>query len=177
MVEDMDKELAEALETSIEMEEEGRRFYLEAAKKLTNEFGKKVFEALADDETRHIAAIRKYCVVVAKKKSAKLCNVMPMHKGIAERILFGQNDAEILKKMPAEADDLKAYEIALDMENKGYAFYKKVLEGAKAEEAKELYRFLLLEEEAHQEMISNAYEYLKDPAAWFAKEEEPIVEG
>ncbi|MFH1753302.1 MAG: ferritin family protein [Candidatus Omnitrophota bacterium] len=172
------EELMKAFATSIEMEEKGREFYLKSAKECRNELGKRVFEALADDETRHIVAIKGYCENISKKdKAPQLCKVMPRHKTIDERLIFGKREAETLKNTIFKADELKAYQIAMKMENEGYAFYKKVFESVSDPEIKELYKFLLSEEESHFEMISNTYEYLKDPAAWFASQEKPIVEG
>ncbi len=172
------EELMDALATSIEMEENGRQFYLKAAKKSVNEFGKRVFEALADDETRHIVAIKEYYETLSKKqKTPELSGVMPRHKSIKKRVIFGRRESELLKKVTTEADELKAYKIAMDMENEGYNFYKKTLESITDANAKDLYKFLLSEEESHYELISSTYEYLKNPASWFAKEEKPIVEG
>lgn len=175
---DKEKELLDALTTSIEMEEHGREFYIKAVKKSTNEFARRVFEALTDDETRHIVAIKDFCKIMAKKKETpQLCIVMPRHKNIKERVIFGKRESELLKKVSHKTDELKAYEIAMEMENDGYNFYKKTLNSVADPNAKELYKFLLSEEEAHFELLSNTYEYLKNPAAWFAKEEKPIVEG
>jgi rubrerythrin len=172
------REIIEALNRSIEMEEEGRRFYIDASKKTKNEIGKRVFEALADDETRHIAAIRLYCDTIAKKdKSPQLCAAMPRHKDIKERLLFGRKEEELLKSVPEGSDALKAYEVAMQMENEGYAFYKKMFEGSQDRDLKDLYKFLLDEEETHYELIESTYKYMKDPEAWFAEQEKPIVEG
>lgn len=79
--------------------------------------------------------------------------------------------------MPEETDGLKAYEIAMKMENEGYAFYKKMFESSTDQDLKDLYKFLLDEEETHYELISSTYKYMKDPQSWFAENEEPIVEG
>ena len=83
----------------------------------------------------------------------------------------------MLKNVSPEADELAAYKVAMKMENDGYDFYKKTLESIKDPNVKELYKFLLFEEEKHFELVSNTYEYLKNPASWFAGEERPIVEG
>jgi len=172
------EKLIEALAASIQMEEEGREFYLKLAKKSTNQLGKKVFEALADDETRHIAAIKGYCENIAKKnKSPQLCAVMPKHKEVRNRIIFGKEESELLKKISLEADELKAYEVAMEMENNGYKFYKKTFESVTDPDVKDLYKFLLSEEEAHFELISSTYEYIKNPEGWFRDQEKPIVEG
>lgn len=174
---DENRDLMDALTASIEMEEGGREFYLKIAKKSKNEFGKKVFESLADDETRHIAAIKEYCEMIKKSKTPNLCAVMPRHKSIKERIIFGRRESELIKRVRPDADELKAYTIAMDMENNGYNFYKKTLDAVKDPNVKDLYKFLLGEEEMHHDILSSTYEYLKNPAAWFVKEEKPIVEG
>ena len=172
------KELMDVFATSIKMEEDGRELYLKAAKECKNELGKRVFEALADDETRHIVAIKGYCEHILKNdKTPQLCKVMPRHKSIDERLIFGKRELEMLKNTIVNADELKAYEIAMKMENEGYAFYKNAHENATDPDIKELYEFLLTEEESHFEMISSTLEYLKDPAAWFASQEKPMVEG
>ena len=147
------EELMKAFTDSIEMEEEGREFYLQAAKECRNELGKKVFEALADDETRHIVAIKGYCEAISKKnKAPQLCQVMPRHKTIQERLIFGKRESEILKNFIINADDMAA-------------------------EVPERQAWDVAEEEAHYELISSTYKYLKDPASWFAEHEKPIVEG
>lgn len=172
------KELTDALSASIHMEEEGRKFYLAAAKRSRNEFGKRIFESLADDETRHIIAIKEYCESLEKKnKTPNLCAAMPRHKNIKERLIFGRRESELLKGVKPDADELEAYKIGIDMENEGYKFYKKTLDSVSDPNTKDLYKFLLSEEEAHHDLLSNTYEYLKNPRAWFAKEEKPIVEG
>jgi rubrerythrin len=102
---------------------------------------------------------------------------MPPHKDIKKRLIFGRRERELMRDISADADELKAYEIAMEMENAGYDFYKKMLASAEDEDVKELYRFLISEEETHFELVSSTHQYLKDPAAWFAKEEKPIVEG
>lgn len=174
---DIDR-LLKVLETSVEMEQTAREFYLKAAKKSANEIGRRVFDSLADDETRHIVAIRKYCEEITKNsKSPKLCEAMPRHKSINERVIFGKRESELLKTVSTGTDEFEAYEVAMNMENEGYRFYKKAMDEAADPDIKELYKFLTIEEEAHYELISSTYEYLKDPGSWFAKNEKPIVEG
>ena len=112
-----------------------------------------------------------------KNKTPQLCTVMPKHKDIRKRVIFGRREEEMLGNVSADTDELEAYRIAMELENKGYDFYKKTLESVSDPAVKELYKFLLSEEEAHHDLLSSTYEYLKNPAAWFAKDEKPIVEG
>ncbi len=175
---DQNSELTRMLTNALDMEKSGYEFYMKAARRSGSEFGKKAFEALAEDESRHIEAIRGYCVEITRKdKTPELYVVVPSHKKINERIIFGKSRAELLKEATADADELKAYEIAMKMENDGHDFYKNALKSTQDENTKDLYNFLISEEKAHFELISDTYEYLKDPEARFAREEKPFVEG
>ena len=168
------RELKKALETALDMEGAGYDFYKKCAKKTKDELAKKVFEALAEDENRHIGSISCYCAGVAdKNKTPRLCDVLDPHKPIKQRVIFEKF------KAPGEAadDELKAYETAMKMENDGYDFYKKSYDAAGDGNSKDLYKFLMGEEKAHFELINNTYNFLKDPAGWYIQNEKPIVEG
>jgi len=54
----MAKIVAEALKKAIQMEEEGKQFYLKVAKEAKNLLVKKVFEQLAQEEDLHIKKMR-----------------------------------------------------------------------------------------------------------------------
>ena len=87
--------LLRALETSLDMENKGYDFYMKVAGRSKNGLVRKLFKALAEDENRHKKAIVEYCVALAKKEKAPgLCAVMPAHKDIRERVIFGTSEAE-----------------------------------------------------------------------------------
>jgi len=52
--------IKEALDTSFDMEKQGYDFYIKASNKAKSAAAKKIFQALAEDENRHIDAIKKY---------------------------------------------------------------------------------------------------------------------
>lgn len=173
-----DKALVRALEMAVEMERRGYDFYKKCAAKSGDALGKKVFEALAEDENRHIGAINCYCAEVAdRSETPRLCDAISPHKPIKMRVIFGKREVELLKNVAPDTDELRAYEIAMKMENDGYGFYKKSLTETADANAKDLYEFLLLEEKSHFDLISSTYELMKNPAGWFIKDEKPIVEG
>jgi len=175
---DKNSELTKAFTAAIGMEKRGYEFYIKSAKKSKTEFERKVFEALAEDENRHIDAINGYCINIAKRnETPELCTVMPSHEAITKKVIFGRREADLLKGIKTPVDEFKAYETALKMENDGYDFYTKALEATQDHNARELYEFLRGEEKSHYEIIANTYEYLRDPQGWFIKEEKPIVEG
>lgn len=172
------KKLIKALAASLEMEKRGYNFYTKTAKRCKDRIGRMVFSALAEDENRHKDAIEAY-YAKAKKKAAlpKLSSVMPAHKNIKKRVIFGRLEKDIFKGSARGIDSLKAYEIALKMETAGYDFYKKTFESMSDKNVKGLYKFLLSEEQSHFELISSTQYYLENPTSWFIAEEKPIVEG
>ncbi|NQT46970.1 MAG: ferritin family protein [Candidatus Omnitrophica bacterium] len=173
-----DKKSIEVLSISLEMEKKGYDFYMKAANKSTNELGKKTFAALAEDEKRHAEAIEKYQESISGgKASPQLKTAVASHKNIKERLLFGKSEAERLKDLSVDADELKAYDVAMQLEKDGRDYYKKALESLEDEKVKDLYKFLISEEEAHFDIIFRTAEYLKDPGGWFAKEEGHFFEG
>lgn len=172
------KELKKGLSTALEMERRGCDVYKKCAKKTQNRMTKKVFEALAEDENRHIGAISCYCAGLADRNmTPKLCDTMIPHKSIKDRLVFGRQPSSMEKAVKKDSNELKAYEIAMKMENDGYDFYKKSFDAAVDPNAKDLYKFLMEEEKAHFELISSSYDFLKNPAGWYIRDEKPIVEG
>jgi len=170
--------LKDALAKSLEMEEAGFSFYNIAAKKTASSTGRNIFKALAEDEKRHIEAIKKYSVgVIKNNKTPKFSTAMPAHKNIKERLLFGSGVVKMLAGVNAESDELKAYEIAMKMETDGYNFYKKAHDSIDDSNTKDLYEFLISEEKTHYTLIFDTYEYLKNPQDLFFKNEKPVIEG
>jgi len=164
-------ELIEALKTSLQMEETGRKFYLEVAENSSNDMSKKVFNALAEDELRHAEAIKKFA------ETPDLKSAMPEHQNIEDRLLFGQRAKDRMKEINTSDDELKAYETAMKLETDGYNFYKKYYENLSDANARELFNFLLTEESTHYKILQDTYQYLKNPKDWFSEQEKPIIEG
>ena len=170
------QQLIAALTTALEMEKQSFDFYTKAAKISTSALGKKTFKSLARDEKLHSVALREFSKGIQKKQKTPLLSaVIPARqKG---KFLFGRSQAEMLKGVTPGSDEFKAYEIAMKLENDGYAFYKKSYDETEDLALKELFAFLLSEEKRHYELVSSSFAYLKDPAGWFTREEKPIVEG
>jgi rubrerythrin len=173
-----DEKYVEALKWSVDMEKKGCRFYEQVAAKTNNELGKKVFLAMAKDETLHLEAIIKF-----NQKLLREAELPDMEELITREHKKG--DESIFKKIPGQlenkagvdADDLKAYNIAMQMEKDGYEYYKECLDEATDDMVKKLFRFLIEEESTHYQLLMDTYLYLAHPADWFAGQERPIFEG
>ena len=81
------------------------------------------------------------------------------------------------EKAGASEDDIKVYELALEVEQKGHDFYKQAAEKAQHPNIKKLFEFLMKEENAHYALVSNALNYLKAPDDFFQEQESWFFEG
>jgi len=80
-------------------------------------------------------------------------------------------------KIKSLATELGAVQEAMAMENKTYDFYKNQGKNATYSGERDFYEALAAQEREHHRVLLDYYEYLKDPAAWFVKEEHPSLDG
>jgi len=173
-----DEKYMEALKISIEMERKGNKFYKSVAAKTKNELGKKVFSAMAKDEMEHIEAIKEFSKKLLKEKELPdIENLITRKHRKGDESIFKMPVKELKEKAGIDADDLKAYSIAMKMEKEGYEYYRECLQGATDEKVKKLFQFLIEEESMHYQLLQNTFQYLSHPQDWFAEQERPIFEG
>ena len=77
----------------------------------------------------------------------------------------------------APETELNAIQTAMDMENKTLDFYEMQRENAVYATERDFYENLIVEEREHHSALLDYYEYLKDPADWFAKREHHSLDG
>jgi len=170
--------MEKALREAVEMEEKGYNFYKQAVQKVKNDVSKKTFQFLANCEVFHIESIKKFYVAMGTKEDFP---VVDLEKFKDERMkdlnIFSTSIKELDGKITPDDDDKKAYEFAMDFENKGYKYYENMLKEAKDERLIELLKFLLSEERKHYEIIESSYTYLTDSKNWFMYEEGSFPQG
>jgi rubrerythrin len=160
----------DALEIALKMETDAISFYTEAARKTIYPAGKKMFQAITEDEKRHLEMISR----LIKGLSITHKDVSPMSN---VKTVFEAMKDEMMKKVGATVDELEAFKIAMQMEKEGKEFYVKTLSHAKTDKEKALLERLIREEEQHYAIFANTYEFLSDTGNWFMWEERGIVEG
>jgi len=172
----IDKKVLEPLRQGMINEIRGRAFYLEAAKRSKDAAGTKMFQSLAHDEETHLKVLQQQYQAITKK--GEWLSLEDAKKGTrpAPKLnLFPETAADVL---PPGADDLKALEIALGFEKRGYDLYKSAAAASTDLTAKSMYEFLVQEEGRHYELLQNTLHYLKDKGLWyFQDEEKPMFEG
>jgi rubrerythrin len=175
MTSEQDKTL-EALKTAIQMEIDGKKYYLKASKESGNTLGRKLLEKLAREEDNHRQKFEQIYEAIRKKKAWPAIDFQP-NGSQNLRTLFAEASEKIGSKVKAPTTELNAVQTAMDMENKTYDFYKRHGEKATHDTEKDFYHAVAAEEREHHLILLDYYEYLKDPAGWFVKTEHPSLDG
>jgi rubrerythrin len=164
------------LKTALQMEKDGKKFYLKASKASRNELGSRLLKKLAAEEDIHQEVFKNIYKAIKNKKQWPDTPFTPDH-GTGLRTVFSAAMKSIgkdYKSMPEEADAAK---IGMDMENKTLAFYKERSTKTLLAAEKQFYEALAGQEYEHFRVLQDYYEFLVDPAGYFVKTEHTSVDG
>lgn len=175
MVAEQDKTLA-ALQTAIQMEIDGKKFYLKASQESSNEMGKELLKSLADEEDIHRQKFEEIYEAIRSKKAWPKTDFQP-DGGIKLRTILARATEEIGTDVKAPATELEAVKTAMDMESKTYDFYKNQSRNSAYDVEGDFYEALATQEREHHLVLLDYYEYLKGPAGWFVTKEHPSLDG
>ena len=167
---------ATALQAAIQMETDGKKFYLKASQESSNELGKALLQSLAAEEDIHRQKFEEIYNATRNKKSWPVTDFQP-DGGKRLRTIFVKATEEIGSNIKAPATELDAIQTAIGMEIKTYDFYKNQQENATYDAERDFYQTLAAEEREHHLVLLDYYEYLKDPSGWFVTKEHPSLDG
>jgi rubrerythrin len=165
-----------ALQTSIQMEIDGKEFYLKASQSSRNELGKKLLEKLAAEEDVHRQVFEKIYKNISAKKSWPE-KAFKGDGGRGLRTIFARALEAMDKNVETITTELDAIQTAMAMENKTYDFYKARSGQAGYGAEKQFYEELAMQEEEHHRVLLDYYEFLKNPAGWFVQKEHHSLDG
>jgi rubrerythrin len=172
---EQDKTL-QALQTAIQMEIDGKAYYLKASQQSGNELGKKLLKTLAAEEDVHRQTFERIYKAIRKEKDWPKTDFEP-DGGRSLRTIFAQAAGQGGSKARAADSELDAVKKAMDMENETYDFYKQREQAATYKAEREFYQTLSAQEKEHHLVLLDYYEYLKDPTAWFVEKEHHSLDG
>ena len=175
MVTEQDKTL-EGLQIAIQMEIDGKKYYLKASEESGNELGRKLLQSLAAEEDIHRQKFEEIYDAVRSKKAWPATDFKP-DGGKRLRTIFARVSEEMRANVKAVDTELSAIKTAVATESKTFDFYKSQSKEATYEAEKEFYETLAVEEREHQLILLDYYEYIEDPAAWFVSKEHPSLDG
>ena len=161
-----DDSVAKVIETAIQTEVDGQEFYLKVAGASTNRLAKGLFESLASDEKRHEEWLRANLAEKAVPESDLAAETTRKMATIFSSVSEAESDS-----FASSEDDTAALKHALDIEQKGVAYYEKWAEECSSEEARALCAMIAREERNHVTIVGNMLEYLNNTGNWFMGEE------
>lgn len=166
----------QALQTALQMEVDGKEFYLKASQTSKNKLGKQLLEKLAAEEDIHRTVFQRiYDAIKANKGWPDV--KYEGDKGQGLRTVFAEALEEMKNSPQVLTEELDAIKVGMGLENKTYDFYKaraaKTTYGAE----KQLYEDIAMQESEHHRILQDYYEYLQDPAQWYVKHEHSAVDG
>jgi rubrerythrin len=165
-----------ALQTSIQMEIDGKEFYLKASNASQNELGKTLLEKLAAEEDGHRRVFEKIYKNISAKKSWPE-KAFKGDGGRGLRTIFARALEAMDKDVETLTTELDAIQTAMAIENKTYDFYKGRSGQAAYSAEKQFYEELAMQEEEHHRVLLDYYEFLKNPAGWFVQKEHHSLDG
>ena len=172
---EQDRTLA-ALQTAIQMEVDGKKYYLKASQGSSNELGKQLLASLSAEEDIHRQRFEEIYSALQGKRAWPKTDFQP-DGGRRLSTIFARATEEMGLAIKAPATELDAIQTAMDMENKTYDYYKAQEQRATYDAERDFYQTLAAEEMEHHLVLLDYYEYLKDPAGWFVKTEHPSLDG
>lgn len=148
----------DALEKAIQIEKNGRRFYLQAAKRITDQRGKEVFLSLANEEEKHLRIVEKQYDSLSKGKGW-LALAKAKGEVDLEKPLFPQGKKALEKMVRPDDSDLDALLLALGFESDSYELYRKGYAETDDPQGKAMYEYLADMEWEHFETLMRNYEH------------------
>jgi rubrerythrin len=172
------EKLEDIVQFAIQLEQDGLKMYREFAEKSNDQFGKKTFEGLAEDESGHIEILQKVYGDSGVKEIEQIVAQSrnePVHQRF--KTIFELAGEQARERTEADSGDIEAMQIAIDFEKRGYRLYKEAGEKAEGEAEKTAFQHLTLMEKYHLELLQHTFDYLNDTENWFQTNEGWMFEG
>jgi rubrerythrin len=165
-----------ALKQALQMEIDGKEYYLKAAEASTNELGKKLLARLAEEEDVHRQVFESIYEALSQKKDWPAARI-PHDGGQGLKTVFSEAIRGMGRDYKAIPTEMDAIQTAMKMENETYDFYRKQAAAASYAGEKEFYEDLAAQEAEHHSALLDYFEFLKDPADWFTQKEHHSLDG
>jgi len=148
----------EDIMVALQLEKDGYEYYMEAARKCPNEYGKKMFEKLARDEITHLQRFREIAEeIMGEKVDTK---AEGKHLDIFEKIDFS-----------TKAGEYAALDHAIKFEERARDYFREAAKRAGNDKLRNLFEKISDEEEMHLRLLEAERGYLHKSGIWFNYQE------
>jgi rubrerythrin len=153
----------QALRQAIRLEQDGYKFYTEAAERTTDPRGREMFLSLADDERLHLRIVQdQYEALSAGQGWVSFFEALELNPVDLDKPLFPPDRETI----GPEASDIDALLFALQIENESYELYRKAASETADPAGKAMYQRLASQERTHFDILMLNYEHLVSTGSW-----------
>jgi len=168
--------LDEAIKTALEYEQKVQKVYEDAAKKLGDPIGQRVFAQLAKEEAGHVAYLQSRLAEWQKSGHIdleELRTVVPTTERIAEG---RKRMAKSMRGKRPAMSEVEHLQRALAAEEETSAFYKQMVSELSGERQKLFARFLEIEE-GHVAIVQAEIDAVSGTGFWFDFKEFDLEKG
>ena len=154
------------LEQAMDIEQEGRQFYMKAAQTTQDKKGREIFITLADDEKKHHNLIeRQHKALTSEGNWVSSPEIKPTEIDI-NKSLFPEGQEALEKVVKIESNDWDALMFGLHIEMKSYELYRKSALRIEDPLGKQMFEFLAGQEQSHWDTLMMRYDALFGPVSW-----------
>ena len=157
----------QALRQAMRLEEDGYRFYTQAAERTADPRGKEMFLSLADDEKLHLRIVQgQYEALSSGKGWLSFSEDLELKPVEVDKPLFPPGKEAVERAVSPEASDTDALLFAMQKENESYELYRKAAAETADPSGKDMYQRLASYERTHFEILMLNYEHLINTGSW-----------
>ncbi len=147
----------------MQMESDGRHFYLDLAKKTNNTGIKSILTMMAESEAKH------YNVILSMQKNDKTPYSADTEVLTNVKNIFMKMKEE--KDIDVDVSQLELYKKALEVETDSEKFYLERADEEKDPHRKEIFLTLAKEEKSHCVLLENLVNLVSQPDTWLENPE------
>ncbi len=148
---------------AMQMELDGRHFYLDLAKKTNNTGIKSILTMMAESETKH------YNVILSMQKNDKIQYSADTEVLTNVKNIFMKMKEE--KDIDVDVSQVEFYKKALEVETNSEKFYLERADEEKDPHRKEIFLTLANEEKSHCVLLENIVNFVSQPDTWLENPE------
>ena len=168
--------LIETVKFSIQMELDGKKFYIAAGKQSENRLGKELYAWLATQEDHHRFRFEAIYKSITEKKGLPLEHIT-LNKTSGIGTIFREAIKTTGQTLKTQKSELAGVEKAIEMEIKSRDYYKKQAGGSASDIVRKFLLAVSAEEQGHYLALIDYKEYMLDPVDWFTRTEHHLLDG
>lgn len=161
----------DVITAALQLERDGRKFYLDASNKATSPLARQMFQSLAEDESRHIEWIEN---IAPGARSAEEVN-QDLYKRLSH--IFAEMPEETRRGAHMAQHDADAIALAIGIEIKSRDAYAQWARDADSKDVRDLCQVLAGVEDYHKKLLENTREYLNYSGDWFLQDKGVVELG